>query len=106
MHFGADVHVDDGLVQGGEALEELLELQDADRRGFGQFAAGVHVAEDIGGRDLQAILVALIVEVDGQRQNLDLVALQLLGRQVGGTVGGDLDRHWRPHPFYYRVVSN
>ena len=85
----ADVQVDHFKALFQEGREEINELLDAGGGGLGQTAVRTVAGVDILRGKLYPVQIALVPKQDGQGDDVDLVALSQLLREVTGAVCGD-----------------
>ena len=89
----ADVDVDHRVVGAAEGGETVGVVGDVQRGGGADVPAGVHMGVDVVGGDVQAVPQGPLAHVDAHGEDADVVALDLLRRQVAGAVRCDFDRH-------------
>ena len=90
--FGADVQMDHRVSLLRKRGEEVDKLLHSHGRGLRQRAvlavAGIHVQR----REALTVLEGILTQRDGQRNHMNIVALQQIPGQVAGAVGGNYHR--------------
>ena len=96
----ADIDMDDRVIFLAERSEAVAVIGKIKSRCGADITAGIYMGIDIVGGDFHAVPQELITHGNAQGEQLDIMLLQLLCRQVAGAVRCNLNIHIL-HPFIY-----
>ena len=83
--------MDDGVIGGEISAEGFLIGKGVDGAGPAGLFFLFHIAEEIGGRNVHAVEICLLLHDDAQGDERDIIFLQKGGREVTGAVRADFN---------------